>query len=458
MKIKRKLFQRLKSWKNLETRKPLILQGIRQVGKTSLLQEFGRREFKKTHYINFEKDPGLKGLFEQGLAPKFIIEQISIKTNSVITPGEDLLIFDEVQNIPLALTSLKYFNEELPEQHVVAAGSLLGVLLAGLYGESFSFPVGKVDFMTLYPLSFEEFLGAGENQQLFKAYLEIRAGVPVPEIVHEMLWEQWKIFLILGGMPEAVATYYGFSNSEGDSSGSFIGKVTACRNMQDDLIRAYEADIAKHSGKANAMHVIRLLHATPHKLAKTDDSSSQKFTFKDVIPGVRGYTRMANAIDWLTHCGLIYKLHLVETPQIPLSAFYKENSFKLYLADVGLLGALSGIPSQVYMDFNFSMYKGYVAENFVLQELITSQNQPIACWARNTSEVEFILERGGELIPLEVKSGNKTRAKSLGVYLNKYKPKYALKLTARAGQVYVDSGVKIVEVPLYMAGRVFDIL
>lgn len=436
--MERSILTDLKLWKAKRDRKPLLLRGARQVGKTFVLKEFGRLAYARTHYLNFEEEPRLAALFEKDLKPSRILQEISFHLNASIDSSQDLLILDEIQSAPKALTSLKYFAEELPELSICSAGSLLGLHL----GES-AFPVGKVEFLTLQPLSFAEFLrGIGETRAL-KFLHGYDFSEPVPETVHDHLWERLKTYFVVGGLPETVLAYATLQEDP-------FQAMEAVRRKQRDLVTAYLADIAKHSGKINSMHIERVWSSVPAQLAKAQDGSSSKFGFKGVVPGVQGYARLAGAIDWLKAAGLLFKLPIVNKAWIPLSAHAEENTFKLYLFDVGLLGAMGGLAPKVLLDFTFGSYKGYVAENFALQEMSAAGMDGIASWRENTAELEFLLEREGALLPIEVKSGWVTQAKSLKVFAEKYRPTRRVTLSAR--NFSRDPGGSI-RVPLYLASH-----
>ncbi len=279
--MKRDIFAHLDGWRRRKNRKPLILRGARQVGKTWSLQEFGSRNFPTTHYLNFEQDNQLESLFQRDLKPSRIIQELSFHLDRSIHPAKDLLIFDEIQECPRALTSLKYFAEELPEMAVCAAGSLLGVELADV-----SFPVGKVEFLDMYPMSFSEFLLAVGDDRSYGFLTELSLDSEIPEVVHNRLWEQFKNYLIVGGLPEVVKSW---RENRKDPYAAF----KEVRRLQHDLITAYIADMAKHCGKQNSMHLERLWRNIPAQLAKEQDGSASKYKFKGVIPGIHGYARMA---------------------------------------------------------------------------------------------------------------------------------------------------------------------
>ncbi len=442
--MKRRILVDLLAWKTKNNRKPLILTGARQVGKTYTLKAFGKAAYPRFHYLNFEEEPRLASIFEKDLKPKRLLQEISFHLNTAINVNEDLLVFDEIQSAPQALTSLKYFAEELPALSLCAAGSLLGLHLA----ES-SFPVGKVNFLDLHPLAFEEFLaGIGDDKSVrFLESYDFES--PLPQLVHEHLWDMLKIYFVVGGLPEVVSTYASMQTD-------LFHAMEAARKKQQDLITAYLADVAKHSGKVNSMHIERVWRSVPTQLAKPVDGSAPKFGFQGVVPGVNGYARLAGAVDWLRTAGLIFKFPIVNKAWLPLSAYAEDSVFKLYMFDVGLLGAMGGLSPKILLDFTFGSFKGYIAENFALQEMTTTGKGNRVAWRENTAEVEFLWEMQGEILPIEVKSGWITQAKSLKVFVEKYHPEKRVTLSAK--NFSVDRAKGAYHVPLYLAARLPQIL
>lgn len=435
--MKRTITQALKQWKNGISRKPLILRGARQVGKTYSLVDFGKTCFPHYHYINFETDERAGTLFDKDLDPVRILGELQFYIDTSIDRQSDLLIFDEIQHCPNALTSLKYFCEQMPELALCTAGSLLGVYLTDE-----SFPVGKVTLLDLFPMCFAEFLEALEKQSLVELLRSHVLHQPLPQAAHDRLWDMWKLYLIVGGLPEAVAR---FRNRMDDQ----YRAVKDVREVQHDLLETYMADIAKHSGKINALHIERLWRNVTHQLAHSQDGSAPKFRFKDAVPGIRGYERLSSPMSWLEKARLILRASIVERAETPLSGFTEENRFKQFFFDVGLLGAFSGIDPGRYLLYDFQMYKGYVAENFVAQELCSSGIPALYCWSGRTAEVEFLLESVSGIIPVEVKAGGGTQSKSLRVYEERYKPQKSIVLSARN----IQSRGSRLHVPLYLAGR-----
>ena len=434
--MKRRITQALLQWKNSSNRKPLLLRGARQVGKTYSLLDFGKTSFPHCHYVNFEQDERVRTLFEKDLDPARILGELQFYLDISIDKQSELVIFDEIQHCPRALISLKYFCEQMPELALCAAGSLLGVYLADE-----SFPVGKVTLLDLYPMSFEEFLEGVGNQRLVELLRSHVFSHALPQAAHDRLWDLWKRYLIVGGLPEVVALY----RVEMEDQYKAIKDV---RGVQHDLLETYMADIAKHSGKINALHIERLWRNVTHQLARSQDGSAPKFRFKDAVPGLRGYERMASPLSWLEKACLILRTSLVERAETPLSGFAQANRFKQYFFDVGLLGAFSDIDPSRFLNYDFKTYKGYVAENFVARELCSSGVSALYCWVGRTAEVEFLLETADGIIPLEVKAGTITQSKSLRVYEERYKPRKSIVLSARN----IESRGPRLHIPVYLAG------
>lgn len=437
--MKRKLYQSLLHWKQKKNRNPLILNGVRQVGKTYLLRKFGEEHFPKYHYLNFEKNIALDKIFEPDLDPHRIINEIQLFLRTTINAHEDLLIFDEIQASPRALTSLKYFCEDMSELALCSAGSLLGIHL-----NEQSYPVGKTDSLTLHPMSFEEFLLATSDKQTAEFFQSIQLDSKISAIAHERLWQQLKIYFVVGGLPEVVALY-------NDQKADFYAATVQVRQKQNELIKDYYADMAKHSGKVNAMHLDRLWRNVPIQLAYAQHGAATKFKFKGIVPGIDRYARLVNVLDWLENAGLIIKTYLANKARTPLVAHTKENTFKLFMFDVGILGAIDDIEPKTILDYDYGSYKGYFAENFVAQEFLCAADKQLFGWQEGTSEIEFIKQIENEIIPIEVKSGWITQAKSLKVFADKYHPAYRVVLSAN--NLYIDHTNKIHRYPLYLAGK-----
>ena len=440
--MKRPAYQKLVNWSRQKGRKPLILSGVRQVGKTYLLRQFGENEFPQVHYFNFEKRPELASVFEPNLDPKRIINELSFHLNKPIHLNQDLVIFDEIQAIPKAITSLKYFQEDLSELAVACAGSLLGLELTPT-----SYPVGKTETIHLYPMTFLEFLQNMNEEQSVEFIKNCKKTTKIPPLIHQHLWEMLKRYFIVGGLPEVVTTFQ-------QHSADLFTAFASVRDKQEQLLMAYYADIAKHSGKVNAMHINRVWQAVPAQMASYQNSMAGKFKFRGVVPGVDRYSRLAGAIDWLITAGLVIKIPVVNYGQSPLFAYTKEGQFKLLLFDIGILGAMIHLSPQSILNYDYGAYKGYFAENYVAQELSASLEQPLFSWQENQSEVEFLCEIADQVIPIEVKSGWITRNKSLQKFVNKYHPPYSVIMSANS--LMIDDTQNVHCYPLYLAAHDFD--
>lgn len=434
--MERLAFKQLLKWKDKPGRKPLIIRGARQVGKTFLVKEFGKTSFRRYHYLNFENNRKADLIFHENLDPKVILGQLELLLSETIDPKHDLVIFDEIQESPRALTSLKYFQEEMPELALVSAGSLLGVHLS-----RGSFPVGKVDFLDMFPMTFHEFLMALNETRLLSYLNDLDGDHPLPLILHDMLWQKLLIYFVVGGLPEAVKIFI----AKKDHLYEAFSEV---REKQKVLLIAYTADMAKHSGKVNSLQLERLWRAVPSQLAQLDDEATHRFMFKDVIPGANRYQQLVGAIDWLEAAGLIIKVKIAHSAQIPFSAFTKENIFKLYVFDIGLLGALSDLNPKILLDQTYGTYKGYIAENYVAQEFCARGFAPLYAWHEKMAEVEFLKSLDGGVVPIEVKSGKQTKAKSLSVFREKYRPPYEIVFSGMNREV---RGTRR-KLPLYLTG------
>jgi predicted AAA+ superfamily ATPase len=434
--MKRLILENLKQWKHKKDRKPLILKGVRQVGKTYSVMEFGKTEFPRVHYLNFEKNMNAAALFQENLDPKRIVDELRFLLDTTINPETDLVFFDEIQACPPALTSLKYFSEDMPELALCCAGSLLGLHL----GEA-SFPVGKVDFLHMRPMSFFEFLTANDDNKSIDILDRCSTTLTIPEIVHEHLWKQFKLYLITGGLPEVVKTFLAHKED-------LYTACTLAREKQQDIIYGYYGDIAKHAGKVNAMHIDRVWRAIPTQLAQAQEEPTKRFQFKGIIPGIDRYQRLANVLDWLIAAELAIQVPILEHIELPLMAYREESRFKLYLFDIGILGAMSHLAPKVILDYDYGTYKGYVAENVVAQEFMAKGIIHLYSWQNNRSEVEFIYSNEEGIIPIEVKAGRVTRNQSLNKYAEKYHPPYRAVLSARS--LNIDNLHEYHQYPLYM--------
>ena len=428
--MKRDLYKKLLQWKASTDRQPLIIQGARQVGKTHLLKAFGDQEFKKTCYINFEEMPECKAFFDQDLKPARILKDLSIHFEMTLDT-ETLIIFDEIQECPNALTSLKYFCEHAPDYFVATAGSLLGVKLAGARG----FPVGKVHFCNLYPLSFFEFLDAVGRSMLRTMLEEISTYDPIAEPHHQQLIQLLKIYFVVGGMPKPVLRYIETEDF------NFV------RETQEDILKAYVHDFAKHAPAAIVMKITQVWSSIPVHLGK----ENKKFIFSAVKKSARSRD-YEEALQWLLDADLIYKVREITTPKIPLESYNDHEAFKVYLFDVGLLSAMCRLPPRVILEGDqlFIEFKGSLTENYVAQSLKAATGTPLYYWSSDrNAEVDFVLEYDGQLFPLEVKSGTSTKKKSLLVYQEKYQPPFI----TRSSLMNLNQNGKVCNYPLYLISR-----
>jgi len=406
--MERKALANLLAWQRDPRRKPLILNGARQVGKTWLLKEFGKKTYQNVAYINFESNERMATLFSANVDPGRLLMGLRVETGVPIEPEKTLIIFDEVQANPKALTSLKYFYENAPQYHLVAAGSLLGI---SLHADT-SFPVGKVDFLNLYPLSFLEFLKAIGEPEL--ADLVSSGDWPMIEAFREKLTETLRYYYCVGGMPESVVTFVETKD---------LAKVRA---FQKALLEAYERDFSKYA-KADTVPRIRAVwNSLPAQLAR----EQKKFVYGLVREGARA-REYESAIEWLCDAGLSRKIFRVSKPGLPLKAYRELNAFKLYMLDIGLLAAHAGLPMQAVLQGNalFEEFKGALTEQYVAQEVRLMEEMDVSYWSSDTSraEVDFLLQAQGSVYPLEVKAAENLQAKSLRVYYDKFSPSRAFR-------------------------------
>ena len=426
--MKRTLIHELLVWKEKENRKPLILKGVRQCGKTYLLKDFGNRYYDNVAYFNFEETDSLISVFEKDYDTKRIILELELFLGKSIKPGSTLIILDEIQECGRALTAMKYFCENAPEYHIVCAGSLLGIALQ----QQLSFPVGKVDFLTLYPMSFSEFLRACGSETLADYVNTFRKGDTVPEPIGAKLTTFLRQYYITGGMPEVVSTWQKTNNIE------------EVERVQQNIINSYELDFAKHAPTKDFPKLTAIWRSIPEQLAK----ENTKFIFSHVKKGWRSKD-LEEALEWLIAAGLVYKVCKIEKPFIPLSSYADDTSFKLYMADIGILRKLSKLPYEVILDAtpNYKEFKGSLAENYVLCELVKSVDETLYYWSSgNTAEVDFILQSGSEIVPVEVKSERNVKARSLAEYRKKYTPKYSVKTSMKNE----TNGEEVLNIPLYL--------
>lgn len=404
MKIKRSLYLKLLEWKENPYKKPLILKGARQVGKTYLLKNFGETQYGDVAYFNFELQPKLKEFFEPDLHPQRILNVLSLYREKKIEQEKTLIIFDEVQEAPKVLTSLKYFQEQASNYHVISAGSLLGIQL----GEDSSFPVGKVNFLNLYPLNFFEYLEAIEAHDLCNYVQNKKDFSSIETVFHEKLIVHLKNYFFLGGMPEVVSSYLQTQD---------INKV---REIQREILLTYENDFSKHTTKTEALKIAMIWNSIPLQLAK----ENKKFKYAEIKKGGRA-KEFETPLHWLKGAGLIHLSYQIKIPQLPLSGYADLSKFKVFVLDTGLLGALLRISPKSIVEGNelFSRYHGAFVENYVAQELV-AQEKELYYWSRESqAEVDFVIGDGEKIYPLEVKAGMSHKKWSLKVYQEKYQPK-----------------------------------
>jgi predicted AAA+ superfamily ATPase len=436
--MKRKAMQELIDWKNNSDKMPLIIEGARQVGKTWLMKEFGAKYYKNTVYFNFDDNRKLHKLFETDLNPDRLISELELLSGSKITPHDTLIIFDEIQECNRALVSLKYFCENAPQYHIVSAGSLLGVAIHG----GNSFPVGKVNTIQLYPMTFAEFLDAiGETR--YQSIVEKRAYnsayVLEDDLIHHL-----KYYYFVGGMPKAVQAFASKHNLE------------EVRGIQKDILSNYERDFSKYIDASSIPKVGQIWNSIPNQLAR----ENRQFVYREMKEGARA-SQYESAFYWLNKVGLTYAVHKIETPNLPLSA-YKKGAFKLYMLDVGLLSARVDLTIQNLNNSDpevFNHFKGALTEQFVLQEL-----RAICCWneifywvndrKKGMAEVDFLLQYDGQIIPIEAKASVNLKAKSLKVYMDYYNPRVAIRTSlSRYGR-----NKNLYDIPLYLLSEFRDII
>ncbi len=433
--MKRLLYKELLKWKKSKNRKPLLLQGARQVGKTYLINQFAENEYENYIYLNFEQDPDLKTIFSGSLKAESILENIGLYVGKKITHENTLIFFDEVQVISQAITSLKYFYEQLPEFHIIAAGSLLGVSI----NRHQSFPVGKVNFLRLYPMSFTEYLIAFDEELLAEKISNKTDMKSLTELVHEKLLKHLKKYLFLGGMPEVLQSYLRTND------------ISLSRKIQKEILEAYQRDFSKYTTKSEAIKLSELWRSIPFQLAK----ENKKFKYKDIRKSGRASVYIGT-IEWLRKAGLINVAYNISTPKLPLSGYADISKFKIYLHDNGLLGALLDLSSEIILkpiDL-FKEYNGAFIENYVASEL-TINNIALFYWtSKSDAEVDFIFQYKNKIYPLEVKSGTSKNIKSLRSYSEKYNPKFIIRTSPRN---YIKDK-EFLNIPLYSVNAIIDII
>lgn len=430
--MNRNAIEDLVTWKASDGRKPLVLRGARQVGKTWLMKEFGERFYNSYVYFNFDEEDELRSIFETSKNPHRIVELLSMIAGEKILPGETLILFDEIQECPEALNTLKYFKEKANEYHVIAAGSLLGTLLA----KPKSYPVGMVNLLDLYPFSFDEFLAATEPA-LYSYYDSIQKAQTIEDIFHHRLLEAYHNYLIIGGMPECVSAW----EKEKDPA-----KVS---QIQRELVEVYENDFSKHNGKVNSGRILMVFRSIVAQLAKPNE----KFMYGAVREGGRARD-FEEAIEWLVSAGMLNRVYNVSKMEHPLSAFDKLDQFKLFLFDTGLLKHMAGIDNSAILLKSNYQFKGPLTENYLLQQLRGQFPVAPRYFSDKNNEIDFVLQYGTEIIPVEAKGGEDKSAPSFKRYIAQYQPAHALRFSTRG---YRKDGA-ITNIPLYLAGKTKDLL
>ena len=427
--MKRKIEEQLLAWKNKTAdRLPLVVNGARQVGKTYILRKFGEEQFKNVVYINLETNLTIASYFNDNIAPERLLRYLEASTGERIIPGETLIIFDEIQSCERALTALKYFCEETPEFHIAAAGSLLGV---AINRQQYSFPVGKVETITLYPLDFEVYLWARGKEFLCG---EIRTAYetmePLPDALHQEAIELYREYLIIGGMPACINAFL--------KSGSFLDVPL----VQSEILDNYIADMAKYASNTDSVKIRACYNSIPAQLAK----DNKKFQYKVVQKGGSA-TLFGASIEWLNLAGVVLKCQRINQAFEPIAVYADLSAFKLYMGDVGLLTMKSGLSQQTVLSGEGNTFMGAVTENYVAQQL-AAKSYDLYYWeSSSTAELDFVLQKGNQIIGIEVKKGEHVRSRSLSVFVDSYKPAYSVRLSLK--NFGEKDGLK--SVPLYAA-------
>ena len=430
--MKRNALEFLMQWKSSEDRKPMVLKGARQVGKTWLMKEFGRTAYDSFVYFNFDEEDELKSIFEVNKNPQRIVELLSLIAGKKILPEKTLIIFDEIQECPPALNTLKYFKEKANDYHVIAAGSLLGTLLA----TPKSYPVGMVNLLDIYPLTFDEILDA-TDPILYTYYESIQKEQEIEEIFHNRLLDAFNNYLIIGGMPECVSSWVKYKDP---------AKI---REIQRELIEVYENDFSKHNGKVNSGRILMVFRSIVSQLAKPNE----KFIYGAVREGARARD-FEEAIEWLVSTGMLNRVYNVGKMEHPLTAFDKLDQFKLFLFDTGLLKYMAGIDNSAILLKTDYQFKGPLTENYVLQQLRGQFEVEPRYYADKNSEIDFVLQYGTEIIPVEAKGGEDKSAPSFKRYIAQNQPRHALRFSRRG---YRKDGA-ITNLPLYLARKTKELL
>ena len=424
--MQRFITDKLIKWKNSKTRKPLILKGARQVGKTYILRQFGNENYEDIAYFNFDHDKDLYNLFENTKAPKRILEQLAFIYGKAILPEKTLIFFDEIQECPNALNSLKYFQEEANEYHIVCAGSLLGIRLSHT-----SFPVGKVDFLEMYPMTFSEFLIADGQENLVEYMKSITTIQNIPEIFFNALEEKLKAYFIIGGMPEVVFSWVNEKDME---------KVNY---IQSNILKSYESDFAKHTSNSEANKISLIWNGVISQLSR----ENKKFLYQTVKEGARA-REYEGALNWLNDANLIYKVYNVTKPSLPLKAYIDLSAFKIYMNDVGLLRKMANLDSRIVVEGNrlFEEFKGAFTENYVLDMLNSVYSENLNYFTFDRNEIDFLLQTRNKIIPIEVKSNRTTN----NTRLTKYNQKYDNDISIRFSMNNLTQNGKVLNIPLFL--------
>ncbi|MGM9568825.1 MAG: ATP-binding protein [Phascolarctobacterium sp.] len=428
----RTVLEDLQKWQNSPHRKPLLVTGIRQCGKTYILKQFGERFFEDVAYFYFEGNSRLASIFTADFDIQRIVDELGIVRKQKIVPGKTLVIFDEIQACPEALTSLKYFQENLPKLHVVCAGSLLGVALKR---NNISFPVGKVERLKMYPMSFKEFLLANGHEALLEGIKKYDSKEPLPELYTAPLTKELKYYYLVGGLPEVVSRWVETHD---------FSEVAA---LQDNILEDYANDFAKYAPNNDVPKINWIWQSVPQQLAKENN----KFFFSHVKEGKRSKD-LEDALEWLKNAGLVTALELVNNPELPLSFNADASYFKVYLADVGLLCRRCGLNADTVLTEStlYKNFRGALTENYVLNELIKLKIAPYFWRSGNTAELDFLFEDKNRLVPVEAKAEIHTRAKSYSLFCKKYQPPMGFKMSMKNIGTNNDGVTETVSLPLYM--------
>ncbi len=431
----RQILLQLKEWREKEDRKPLIMLGARQVGKTSVLKHFGKECFEHCAYFSLDEENGVCGIFRTTKNPRQVLEQLSFLTDVPILPGKTLLILDEIQECPEAISAMKYFCEKTPEYAVACAGSLLGLAFGH---EGFSFPVGKVDHLEMFPVSFSEFLEQKDNA-LYRYYQTINGFEPIPDIFFERLSQAFMNYRVSGGMPEAAMKMLSMD-------------LMGVQAVLGNILKDYSLDFVKHASPLLANRISHVWNSLPSQLAK----ENRKFVYQLVRPGARA-REYEDALTWLRNAGLLYKVSLCATPRLPLKSYEDLSVFKIYGLDVGLLRVLAEMDTDIYLSDNpsFLEFRGALAENYVLQSLVTQGINCSRYWASgNQAEVEFLIQYASQVIPIEVKSGTSVTGRSLVEYNKRYAPEQRI----RFSMLNLKKDGNLINIPLFLADKLTDLL